>query len=155
MLPSSGPPRTAYAEQTQYRNVLASLTTLCVQPALFEILIIRLSAKLDIVCSPIRQAAAGTADDQVECDAAYVHAMLSSLHEALQIKIEKKHVDIPKYADTLGEPIFWLFLRGSAVPSIVVPGTGSNSSVTVTSNPRVISAAAKLIIILVRSLPTE
>lgn len=157
LLPSSGPARNAYAEQAQYRNVLGSLATLCTRPSLFEILVIRLSAKLDLVCSPTRQAASGSGGENsdVECDAAYAYAILSTLRDVLQAKVDQKHIDIPKYADTLGEPIFWLFLRGSTVPSVIVPGSVSGSSLAVTSHSRVIGMAAKIITLLVRHLPTE
>ena len=129
-------------ERAKLRNVLASLTTLCLRPALFETLVIRLSAKLDSICAPIRQQ---EDDTDVECDSAYAYAILMSLHDAIQQKLDKKHVDIPKYAESLGESLFWVFIRGSTAP-VHSP---------VMSDARVVRAARKIVSLLVRSLASE
>jgi DNA repair/transcription protein MET18/MMS19 len=149
-LPSYGPPRTAHAERAKSRNVLASLATLCLQPTLFETLVIRLYAKLDLIYAPSRQQ-----DPEVdaECDSAYACAILITLRDVLQQKVEKRHADVPKYAESLGEPLFWLFIRGSTTP--VHSSANAETLSTITSDSRVISAAGKIISILIRSLASE
>jgi len=149
-LPLCGPPRTAHAERAKIRNILASLTTLCLQPTLFETLVIRLSAKLDSICAPGRQQ---EHEVDAECDSAYAYDILTSLYGVLQQKIERGHADVPKYAETLGEPLFWLFIRGSTTP--LHSSAGAQPLLTVTSDARVIKAAGKIITLLTRSLPSE
>ncbi|KAF8308312.1 hypothetical protein DL93DRAFT_2231691 [Clavulina sp. PMI_390] len=157
LLPGSGPARTDYIGQAKYRHVLASLTTLCVPPALFEVMIVRLFARLDVLCSPNRTANAET----LECDAAYVHAVLSALHDVLEKKVDESQKDLPKYIDTLGEPLFWLFLRGSTTPSAPSEALADNSAAVtpggalVTIHPRVVSISAKIVTLLVRVLSSE
>jgi len=50
-LPDDAPSRDSPAEISKYRRVLHLLTKLCIQPTLFETLVIRLFAKLDILFS--------------------------------------------------------------------------------------------------------
>ena len=54
-LPDRAPPRDAEAERIRYWRTLASLKKLCTQPDLFETLVVRLSTKLDLLCSPSAQ----------------------------------------------------------------------------------------------------
>ena len=87
--------------------MLQLLARLCVQPALFETLVIRLSAKLDILFSR-----AGDAGD-TEPVAAYAHSLLQTLSRVLAVKIKENHLDIPKYLDLLGIPLYNLFVSSA------------------------------------------
>ena len=51
-LPDRAPPRDAEAERVKYWRTLASLKKLCMQPDLFETLVVRFSTKLDLLCVP-------------------------------------------------------------------------------------------------------
>lgn len=149
-LPSYGPSRTAHAERAKFRNVLASLATLCLQPTLFETLVVRLFAKLDLICAPSRQQ---EPEVDAECDSAYAYAILITLRDVLQQKVEKMHTDVPKYAESLGAPLLWLFIRGSTASIHSSPNVKMLS--TVTSDARVIRAVGNIVSILSRSLSPE
>ena len=138
-LPDIAPPRNALQEHLNYRRALNSLTTLCVQPALFETLVIRLCSKLDTLCSPMRQ----PLDD--EADAAYAHAILLALKDVLVVKIQDSHADILKYVDQLAVPLYWIFIRAAV----------SSTAPMASSDPRVVSVAAKIVTLIVRSLALE
>jgi DNA repair/transcription protein MET18/MMS19 len=138
-LPDITPSRNALQEHATYRRALDSLATICVQPPLFETFVIRLCSKLDMLCSPMRQ----PLDD--EADAAYAHAILLALKNVLVIKIRDAHTDIPKYLDQLALPLYWIFIRAAV----------SSAPPLASSDIRVVSLAAKIITLIVRSLPLE
>jgi DNA repair/transcription protein MET18/MMS19 len=59
----------------KYRSILASLSELCIQPSLFETLVIRINNKLDLLAStPITAAGANgvSPDEARECTIAYI-----------------------------------------------------------------------------------
>lgn len=74
------------------------------QPTLFETLVIRLSAKLDILFSR----ACNT--DDTEPAAAYAHSLLQTISRVLAVKVKENHVDIPKYLDLFIVPLYNLFI---------------------------------------------
>jgi DNA repair/transcription protein MET18/MMS19 len=138
-LPDIAPSRDALQEHSIYRRALNSLTTLCGQPALFDTLVVRLCSKLDMLCSPIRH----PLDD--EADAAYAHAILLALKDVLLVKIRDAHADIPKYIDQLAVPLYWIFIRAAV----------SSAAPLASSDSRVVSIAAKIVTMIVRSLSAE
>jgi len=137
-LPDEAPSRNSTAEISKYRRVLQLLTRLCVQPPLFETLVIRLSAKLDILFSR-----AGDAKD-TEPIAAYAHSLLQTLSRVLAVKIKENHADIPKYLDLLIIPLYNLF-----VSSALKRPDG------VATNERLLVVAGKVVSFVVRVLPTR
>lgn len=114
-LPDVTPSRDATAQRAFYWRALSSLSALCVQPQLFEILVIRLIAKLDLLCaiSPTRII------DQ-ESTSAYAHAILTALANTLDVKVSSKDVDVPKYAEQLLPHMFRLYLDAALASSEVV-----------------------------------
>lgn len=137
-LPDEAPSRDSPTEISKYRRVLQLLTRLCVQPPLFETLVIRLSAKLDILFSR-----AGNTED-TEPIAAYAHSLLQTLSRVLAVKIGENHADIPKYLDLLVIPLYNLF-----VSSALKKPDG------VATNERLLVVARKVISFVVRALPTR
>ena len=118
--------------------MLQLLARLCVQPPLSETLVIRLSAKLDILFSR-----AGDAED-VEPIAAYAHSLLRTLSRVLAVKVKENHVDIPKYLDLLIIPLYNLF-----VSSALKKPDG------VATNERLLVVAGRVVSFVVRVLPAR
>ncbi|KAF8757616.1 RNAPII transcription regulator C-terminal [Rhizoctonia solani] len=92
-LPDKAPARDADEERAKYWAILSALATLCEAPTLFEVLVIRLSTKLEIIC--------GTGPADRECTAAYASALLQTISNVLARKSEAAHPDVPKYLDRL------------------------------------------------------
>ena len=137
-LPDEAPSRDSPIEISKYRRVLQLLARLCIQPPLFETLVIRLLAKLDILFSRT-----GDAVDS-EPVAAYAHSLLQTLSRVLALKVKENHVDIPKYLDLLIIPLYNLF-----VSSALQRPDG------IATNERLLVVAGKVISIVVRALPTR
>jgi len=137
-LPDEAPSRNSPTEISKYRRVLQLLTRLCVQPPLFETLVIRLSAKLDILF-----ARAGDAED-AEPIAAYAHSLLQTLSHVLAVKVKENHADIPKYLDVLIIPLYNLFVSSA----LKKPGG-------IATNERLLVVAGKVVSFVVRVLPTR
>lgn len=119
MLPEQAPSRDAQSERTEYWRVLCALSELCVQPTLFEILVIRLTAKLELLCSlsvsPGVSLGGTTTSDEAERTAAYAHALLLTLANTLSVKVTKARPDpdVAKYVDQLLPHLFRLFLEAA------------------------------------------
>ncbi|KAL4245852.1 MMS19 nucleotide excision repair protein [Abortiporus biennis] len=102
-LPDRAPPRSAENERHKYWRTLAFLKRLCVQSDLFEMLVVRLTTKLDLIFSPTPLSSEEETDEQVddEPSAAYAHSILRTLADVLKIKVDKGDVDAQKYIDRL------------------------------------------------------
>ncbi|CAE7224793.1 unnamed protein product [Rhizoctonia solani] len=92
-LPDNAPPRDADDERAKYWANLSALAALCEAPTLFEVLVIRLSTKLEIIC--------GSVPTDRESAAAYANALLQTLSNVLARKSDAEHADVPKYLDRL------------------------------------------------------
>jgi len=137
-LPDEAPSRDSPIEISKYRRVLQLLARLCVQPTLFETLVIRLSAKVDILFS-----CAGDVGD-MEPVAAYAHSLLQTLSGVLAVKVKENHADIPKYLDLLIIPLYSLF-----VSSALKRPDG------IAINERLLVVAGKVISFVIRVLPAR
>ena len=137
-LPDEAPGRDSLVEISKYRSVLQLLARLCVQPTLFETLVIRLSTKLDILFSR-----AGDTEDS-EPVAAYAHSLLQTLSRVLAVKIEEGHVDISKYLDTLCTPLYALFVSSA----LEKPGG-------IATNERLLAISGRVISFIVRVQPAR
>ena len=136
-LPDQPPPRDDMKAQARITNALAALRTICVHPVLFERLVIRLSAKIDLIVKT-----AGT-EDMVS---AYVHIILSTLSGLLGEKLEKGHGDVGKYVERLVPSLYYLFLRG----------TGEDENMDqVILDVKVVDGAAEIISLVVSALQAE
>lgn len=110
-LPDRAPPRSADTERLKYWRILAFLKKLCIQPDLFEMLVVRLSTKLDLVCTPknlVPESEAAEVD--VEPSAAYAHSILRTLADVLATKVDKGHLDVAKYIDRLLPKLYHLHI---------------------------------------------
>ena len=116
--------------------MLQLLAKLCVQPTLFETLVIRLSTKLDILFARAYDV------EDMEPVAAYAHSLVQTLSRVLAVKIEENHADISKYLDLLIIPLYNLF-----VSSALKKPDG------IATNERLLVVAGKVVSFVVRVLP--
>lgn len=130
-LPDVAPSRDAITQRASYWRALSSLSALCVQPQLFEILVVRLIAKLDLLCAILPSR---TIDQ--ESTAAYAHAILTALANTLDVKGSSKDVDVPKYAEQLLPHMFRLYLDAALASSEVV---------AIAADPRLLQVGARII----------
>lgn len=144
-LPNHAPGRTAVAERSRYRQILTALSKLCVQPELFETLVIRLSTKLDLLCVTTKVSLAKH-DPDPEPTAAYAHSILTALANTLQTKVDLKHTDIPKYIDRLVPRLYNLFIYASLL---------SADDVSAAKDHRVIGVAARIITLVVQTISVQ
>lgn len=139
-LPDVAFSRDAIKERANCWRTLSALQTLCVQPELFETLVIRLTTKLDLVCFPSK----GTQD--TEPNAAYAHSILTTVSNTLSTKVEKSHLDVGKYIDRLVPHIYNLFIFSAF---------GSDEQRLLASDPRLVHVAGKIISLVVQTLPPQ
>lgn len=140
-LPDRSPPLEAPSEREKYWKTLASLKKLCVQQTLFETLVIRLTAKLDLICSPD----ATDVSKNLEASTAYAHAILKTLSDVLALKVAERHADVPKYAERLLPQLFSLFLHAALV--------SDEGRTLIASDTRLIRTVAPIISLVVQTLP--
>ncbi|KAJ3521011.1 hypothetical protein NMY22_g12497 [Coprinellus aureogranulatus] len=138
-LPDVAPARNAAAERAQVWKTLSYLQTLCIEPQLFEPFVIRLTTKLELLCSRAESAS------DAEPSAAYAHAILKTLATTLQVKVGKKHADVPKYLERLVVRLFNLFVYAAL--------EAKEATSILLGDPRLLQAAALCTTLVVRSLP--
>ncbi|KAG9103692.1 hypothetical protein FRC06_008809 [Ceratobasidium sp. 370] len=135
-LPDHAPARDAYTERARYWATLSALSALSMPPTLFEVLVIRLSTKIEIIC-------ASTPTDR-ESEAAYVLALLNTLSNVLSRKAEAGDPDIPKYLDRLLPSLFGVMVEAA---------TAAEPANEVATHPRLLPATATIITLVVRPSP--
>lgn len=114
-LPEQAPGIDNTTARDKYRSILKSLSELCLQPALFETLVVRITSKLDLFTSPsdapidVDQSDA----EYVECQIAYAHDVLSALSTTVEAKIEQKHVDVVKHFDRIIPRLYTLVVSAA------------------------------------------
>ncbi|KAL7416158.1 Dos2-interacting transcription regulator of RNA-Pol-II-domain-containing protein [Mrakia frigida] len=163
-LPDSPPPLEGEEDRVRYRRILSSLSVLCVQPPLFEILVVRITSKLDLLCSSTdhlldpaspstpRHGTQGVEDLSMvdkpsrECDAVYAFALLSCLLNVLRTKVDAGHLDIPKYIDQLVPRLFTIF---------VLAALSTRSEQEIAADPRLVVVASRIIETVVQTLSVE
>ncbi|KAG6381494.1 Dos2-interacting transcription regulator of RNA-Pol-II-domain-containing protein [Boletus reticuloceps] len=150
MLPEQAPSRDAQTERAEYWRALRILSKLCAQPTLFEILVIRLIAKLELLCSlsMAQEISAGGTPraEEIERSAAYAHALLVTLANTLSTKVSKAppDPDVPKYVDRLLSHLFRLFLVAAVT-----------SERRIMQDQRLLRAGARIMKLVVEALSIE
>ncbi|KAK0239096.1 ARM repeat-containing protein [Armillaria nabsnona] len=139
-LPDRAPPRDAVADRIKYRRVLTALSTLCQQPELFEVFMIRLTTRVELLCS------ATDIEADLEPRAAYAHAILKSIAQTMSSKVDEKHVDVPKYIDRLVPRLFNLFIYSALT---------SDGGYVIATGPRLILVAGDIISLVTQCLTVE
>ena len=97
-LPDTPPSLEDVVAREKYWRTLRWLSRLCVTAPLFETLVIRLTTKLDIIYSP--KVVNGTRLEN-EIRDAYAHNILKTLVSVLEVKVNAKDADVPKYISRL------------------------------------------------------
>jgi len=141
-LPDSAPARDDTANRGRVWKVLAALQTLCVQPDLFENLVIRLTTKLELLCFPNSEAVV----QDLEPTTGYAHALLRTLGQTLAVKVEKKHPDVAKYADRLVPRIYNVFIYSAL---------NWDKMAVIAVDHRLILAAAEIITLITQSISEQ
>ncbi|PBK72546.1 ARM repeat-containing protein [Armillaria solidipes] len=139
-LPDRAPPRDAVADRIKYRRVLTALSTLCQQPELFEVFMIRLTTRVELLCS------ATDIEADLEPRAAYAHAILKSIAQTMSSKVDEKHADVPKYIDRLVPRLFNLFIYSALT---------SDGGYVIATDPRLILVAEDIISLVTQCLTVE
>lgn len=99
----------------------------------------RLTTKLDIVYAP----KSGDGEPRnAEARDAYAHNILKTLASVLELKVNAKHNDVPKYVNRLVPRIFNLFIHLSLVTTDRI-------------DPRVLRIAGNAITLIVQTVPSE
>jgi DNA repair/transcription protein MET18/MMS19 len=142
-LSDHAPSRDATLGRAKYRRALSALTKLCLQPDLFETLIVRLTTKLDFICVPTIPPSPET---DIEPSVAYAYSIMTTIANALASKVDLGHVDIPKYIDRLVPRLFNLFIYSAVI---------SGADCMVASDSRLVVVASKIIAFVVQSLPHQ
>ncbi|PPQ62900.1 hypothetical protein CVT24_006298 [Panaeolus cyanescens] len=139
-LPDVAPKLEQDSLRIQVRRTLSMLQELCVQAELFEILVIRLTTKLDLLCFPSDQVSQLDGDN--EPTAAYAHSMLKVLSECLSTKSKNKDTDLVKYIERLVPLIFNLFIASAFM---------EKERPMAANNPRLLTVGGEIINLVVRS----
>lgn len=149
-LPDTAPGLDAVEERAQYRQILVSLSTLCVAPGLFETLVIRVLTKMAHLCDAnvtTIEAMHVDGEDKVhverECTVVYAHALLSALLSTLRAKINAQHKDVSKYFDQIVPRMF----------SIFVPAALEESHLAL--DVRLLTVAASIVEVMTQTLSQE
>lgn len=116
-LPDSAPAIGDEEARFWYRQTLKALSQICVQPGLFERLMIRTLFKLQnlVENSPPKTDVVGR-----ECAVAYAYSLINTLSTTLRSKASLKHKDIPMFFDQLNPRMFSLAAHGPSSQSIMV-----------------------------------
>jgi DNA repair/transcription protein MET18/MMS19 len=139
-LPDQAPPREAASDRAKSWRVLSALSALCIHPELFEILVIRLTTKVDLICVPTTKPSV----EDGEPNAAYAYSLLDVIANTLSVKVDKGHLDVAKYIDRLVPRLYNLFVYSALL------GEGHGLLAT---DHRLVSVAAKIIMLVVQCLP--
>ena len=138
LLPDTAPSKQNQAAIDAYKLALACLTTLGAVQQLFEVLLIRLLARLDTALAP-RSSAAG----QHSQDALYAHHLLTTLRIVLEKKVAAGHKDVAGQAQKICSRLYSRFIP---------PALASKVDKAPTGEPRIIDDAGKIIMLLVQQL---
>ncbi|CDZ97248.1 DNA repair/transcription protein Mms19 [Phaffia rhodozyma] len=144
-LTNTAPPFEDDEGRDQYRRILSCLVVLCVEPALFSILVDQLMDRFERLCFPSQ---GPTLEDDpmdksmIECRGVYAFALLNCLWKVIKSKVAEGHTDIPDYQEKILYSLFRIFIVAS-----VVEQEGE-----IARNTKLIVAAAQLEELLVQTL---
>ena len=118
-LPDKAPSVSDMEAREKYRSILGSLSDLCIQPPLFETLVIRITTKLDLLSSATPSPSSDGDDpmpeaDARECTIAYAWDLLDCLSGVIDAKIDLKHADVIRFFDQIIPRLNGLAIRAAA-----------------------------------------
>ncbi|GAA6018123.1 hypothetical protein JCM8202_000190 [Rhodotorula sphaerocarpa] len=144
-LPTSPLPMPGSAESDEYRRALEALAALCVPPDLFEILALRLSARLDESLAFI----ATPSSAEYIAAALYSHHLLATLRAVVQEKVKQGHVDVPKYAEGFAPRLCSMFILPTTFNEY------ADGSRSVALDPRLVLDAGRVVNLVVQRVDPE
>jgi DNA repair/transcription protein MET18/MMS19 len=124
----------------QTRLALSAMKLLCIQPSIFEVFVIRMVTRLELLCS----------DSEVpnnEASAAYAHSILVTIYQIMFAKIEDGHSDVAKYFDRLGRRLFDLLIHPTLVTNL--------ERLSVAFSTRIIDIVGLIIMLLVEAIDLQ
>lgn len=147
-LPEQAPALSDEKDRYYIRQVLESLSTLCIQPGLLEALHVRLVRHFAELCHPqgADQANAMEVEEDIlsrECHVAYAYSLLHAIRTTLQQKIALKHRDVTKHYEHLVPRLYSIFVEGARTERGIA------------TDPRLLSEGAAIVMIMTQTLPAE
>lgn len=103
----------------------------------------RLSTKLDLVCIPT---AGPAGPEDPEPSAAYAHAVLRTLADALATKVQRGDADVQKYVDALLPRLFNLH---------VYAALASDGDSLVPADPRLVAVSAEVVALVLQTATVQ
>ena len=135
------PPAPGTPRSDSYRRALGALAALCEHPDLFEILSLRLVARLEaIVSAPAQE------KEKREHASLYAHHLLATLKAVLKVKVRKGHGDVGKYVEKLVPKLLGMF---------ILPTLKSMDEGEVARDPRLLIDAGRIVTVVVQRCETE
>lgn len=125
-LPTQAPKLDDEPARYQLRQNLHALSVLCSQPGLLEYLLIRIFGQLETLVSASAAASESVDADEAErylqreCDIAYAHTLLHTIHDSISRKVAANHVDIVKHFETLVPRLFGMFKDAASTPGNIL-----------------------------------
>jgi DNA repair/transcription protein MET18/MMS19 len=111
-------------------RVLEFLSKLCVASTLFDTLVVRLLAKVDLSLSDSLE------QEIREAGVAYAHAAMHTLATVLEKKVAAKHADVSKHIHKLVPHLYGLFVASSLSP---------DTAWSVANEDRLVSVAGRIV----------
>ena len=133
------------AESDDYRRALEALAALCLHPDLFEILVLRLLARLDetlAISVPVRSS-------EYTAATLYAHHLLATLRAVIQQKVKQGHVDVAKYVETLVPRLSAMVILPTTFPA------AEDSSRPVACDPRLVLDVGRIVNLVVQRVEAE
>jgi DNA repair/transcription protein MET18/MMS19 len=140
-LPDEAPSRDALATRLKYWHILSLLRALCHSPDLFEILVIRLTTKVELLSN-----ASVNPNEDSEPKAAYAHSLLKTIEQTLTAKVGEGDSDVAKHIDRFIPRLYGILLFASLLPS------GCHSIAT---DPQIILVVGSIISLVVSGLSQQ
>jgi DNA repair/transcription protein MET18/MMS19 len=156
-------------DETRRQSVwrtLEFLGKLCVHPGLFNVLVVRMLAKVDLLVahlpshdssSPMAEPGADSREQEhQEAGVAYAHACLHTLATVLEKKVGAKDVDVERHVHKLVPQLFGLFIASAlethAPVSVVASakGKGKAQAQSIANQPRLVDVAGRIVTLVLR-----
>lgn len=138
LLPDSAPSQESGSATAEYKVALAALAKLCLQPALFETLLIRLLGRIELLCTTSTESQA-----QAQQTVLYAHHLLTTLRVVIEKKVAAGHLDLQTSASRVLHRLCGLFI-GSCIRRDRVYSAGRS--------PRLLTDAGKIVTLLVQRM---
>jgi DNA repair/transcription protein MET18/MMS19 len=140
-------PDTPYKREDEVKRqrawrVLEFLGSLCVSATLFDTLVVRLLAKVDLSLSLSSE----TAEEDREAGIAYAHAALHTLAIVLEKKVGAKDADVSKHIHRLVPHLYGLFVASALTP---------DSTWNLASEARLVGVAGRIVGSVVQASPAS